>query len=474
MEEEVRPPRTSVCQRFRTFLRLWIDPWFLGSLVLAGGLHVVVLALALMVPERGLSVEDFETDGIQRLVHVKLLRGSKRPKLDVPEWLAPSQARTVRGQVPPPQPGLLTAASVGDVDRFDNYLSYLNRHEAEGAQLGLRMDRRVRIRVVDDKNRPVNDARVQLAGSGRIVAEGRTHADGIWDFYPDAHVRASRATKLTLEVWGGQRRTERTMRVPRSGEGPEQLVRLSGHEAKPPGALDLAFLVDVTGSMADEMAYLSREVTHIVRRIRAAVPRTRIRVGAVLYRDRFDDDRLQSHAFTRDVKAFARALSKIQARGGGDYPEDMEAGLQLALRGLRWRQGNVARVLVLIGDAPPKRYADARYRTADAMRDAARDGIRVLPVAASGADSTVEYLFRALGAFTSTPYVLLSAPSRPTGLQATDDPEAATDRVAVERFNNLLVRMVVDDLRGRGMHEPGVFGPSGQPTARRQRAPNPA
>ena len=36
--------------------------------------------------------------------------------------------------------------------------------------------------------------------------------------------------------------------------------------------------------------------------------------------------------------------------------------------------------------------------------------------------------------------------------------EADTDRVGVERFNDMLVRMVLSDLRGGGMHEPGPLG----------------
>jgi hypothetical protein len=31
--------------------------------------------------------------------------------------------------------------------------------------------------------------------------------------------------------------------------------------------------------------------------------------------------------------------------------------------------------------------------------------------------------------------------------------EAGTDRVAVERFNDLLTRLIIADLRGQGMHE---------------------
>jgi hypothetical protein len=102
-------------------------------------------------------------------------------------------------------------------------------------------------------------------------------------------------------------------------------------------------------------------------------------------------------------------------------------------------------------------YQDEQFEYRAAMREASQRGIRILPVAASGADRRVEYLFRALGAYTSTPYTYLTDES---GIGA-PHMEADTDRVAVERFNDLLVRMVISDLRGDGMHEPGPLGPRG-------------
>jgi hypothetical protein len=150
-------------------------------------------------------------------------------------------------------------------------------------------------------------------------------------------------------------------------------------------------------------------------------------------------------------------MQGVGASGGGDYPEDMNAGLNAAMTRLSWSEGPASRVMVLIADAPPQPYADEQFNYRSAMLDASRRGIRILPVAASGADRTVEYLFRAMGAMTSTPYVYLTDDS---GVGASHM-EADTDRVAVERFNDLLVRLVLSDLHGQGMHEPGPLGHEG-------------
>lgn len=352
-----------------------------------------------------------------------------------------------------PAGGLLTAASVGDVDRRSNYLEYLGRHAGERGLLGIDMSRRIRMRVLDGVGRPVNDARIVLQGAG-VQAQGRTHADGIWDFYPSFSAPQSGGTATaTIDI--GQTRVQTNVEIPRHGDGPETVVRLSGLVAAAPQALDLGFLIDVTGSMEDELRYVNREVADITMRIRRQMPQTDIRVGATFYRDRGDAELVQQIPFSGNVQGFAAAMQNVHASGGGDYPEDMNTGLEFGLRRMAWRQGNAVRVLVVIADAPPQQYADSQFTYRHAMADASARGIRILPVAASGAERSVEYLFRSMAAITSTPYVYLTNDS---GI-GNDHQEADTDRVAVEQFNRLLVRMVLSDLAGEGMHEPGVFGP---------------
>lgn len=348
--------------------------------------------------------------------------------------------------------GLLTAASVGDVDRRENYLEYLTRHASEREALGLDMSRRVRVRVLDAANHPVLAARVRLSGSG-LSFTALTHADGGFDFYPNVH--ASRfAGQASLDVEVESVTAHANVDVPATGDGQELTVRLPAVVAPPPPALDLAFAIDVTGSMGDELRYVNREVASIVQRITQEAPGTSVRVGATFYRDRNDDAVVQLIPFTTNVTGFASAMQGVTASGGGDYPEDMNAGLEAAMTRLNWSEGAAVRVLVVIADAPPQNYADAQFTYRTAITDAARRGIRLLPVGASGSNRTVEYLFRAMGASTSTPYVYLTDDSGVGGAHM----EADTDRVAVERFNDLLTRMVGADLRGLGMHEPGPLG----------------
>jgi hypothetical protein len=290
-------------------------------------------------------------------------------------------------QVQHPPAGLLTAASVGDADRFENYMSYLNRRRAEEQLFGLRMGQRVRLRVVDAAGRPTADAPLELALPWAWV-KGRTHADGTWDFFPSVSFGQGAGAAAQVTVAAGQQLVRTRIELPQGPGTREYLVRLPFEDARLPQQLDLAFMIDITGSMGDELRYVNREVVSIVHRVRAAVPEVSVRVGGVFYRDRGDDPKLLRLPFTSDAQGFSRAMTRIEAGGGGDYPEDMDAALELALHGLDWSAGHAPRVLVIIADAPPQRYADAQYRYPDAMREAAARGIRLLPVAASGWPST--------------------------------------------------------------------------------------
>ncbi len=354
--------------------------------------------------------------------------------------------------------GLLTAASVGDVDRRDAFLEYLMRHPDEQATLGVDVSRRVRFRVMDNDQHPVNDAVITLQGEGMTVA-GRTHADGRWDFFASQDAPQSHGVVNARVEVRGQTVAHAQVQLPSQGDGQDVTFQLDGQVSSGGGVrvLDLGFMIDVTGSMGDELRYVNGEISNIVRRIEAAAPGIQVRVGATFYRDRVDAQPLQMIPFTTNVAGFAGVMSSIRASGGGDYPEDMNAGFDAAMHRMQWSSGNADRILVVIADAPPQQYADEQYDYRAAMRDASSRGIRVLPVAASGSDRRVEYLFRSLGAYTSTPYTYLTDES---GVGA-PHMEADTDRVAVERFNDLLVRMVISDLRGEGMHEPGPLGPRG-------------
>jgi hypothetical protein len=119
------------------------------------------------------------------------------------------------------------------------------------------------------------------------------------------------------------------------------------------GALDLAFVVDTTASMAGLIGRAQAQMIAMIEAVIATVP-VALRLGVVEYRDHPPQDQLLTrvHPFTHDLAQGQATINQLQATGGGDGPEAVFDGLVAACRELAWRP-HARRVVVLVGDAPP-------------------------------------------------------------------------------------------------------------------------
>ena len=216
-----------------------------------------------------------------------------------------------------------------------------------------------------------------------------------------------------------------------------QNIRADVRPRSPRRALDLGFLVDATGSMGDEMSFLQSELKDIVRRVRSVEPDVDIRMSIVFYRDRGDAFITKSLPFTRSADDVVSFISGTTADGGGDYPEDMNSGLEAMMR-QHWSRDAVPQMLFLLADAPPQQYAGQDYTYHEAIQDAAANGIAIYPVAASGVDKPTEFLFRAMAVMTGGKYVFLTDDS---GVgNSHEEPDITGYKV--EKLNDLMVREI--------------------------------
>ena len=115
--------------------------------------------------------------------------------------------------------------------------------------------------------------------------------------------------------------------------------------------LDLALVVDTTGSMASVLFDVKSNLLTLLSRLQAGGGS--VRVGAVAYRD-VGDSYVVTQTVMEDISGGARMvssfLSSLDAAGGNDWPEKMDAAVQTALA-MDWRSG-VPGSLVVIADAP--------------------------------------------------------------------------------------------------------------------------
>jgi hypothetical protein len=139
---------------------------------------------------------------------------------------------------------------------------------------------------------------------------------------------------------------------PRSEPYPEHELRWLSTRLR--GELDLAVLIDATGSMGAHIAEVRARLVELVDALRASPLCRDLRLAVVAYRDHPPEDRTfvtQVTPFTADVAAVCEVVMRLEADGGGDGPEAVTDGLHDVVR-LAWRPG-AAKAAVWFGDAPP-------------------------------------------------------------------------------------------------------------------------
>ena len=127
---------------------------------------------------------------------------------------------------------------------------------------------------------------------------------------------------------------------------------LSSAIAKP--AVEVAFVLDTTGSMGGLIEGAKRKIWSIATAIVDSNPDADIRMGLVAYRDIGDDYVTKKIELTTDIQDLYANLLELKARGGGDWPESVNEALDVAVNKLQWTTGaDTRRIVFLVGDAPP-------------------------------------------------------------------------------------------------------------------------
>ena len=122
--------------------------------------------------------------------------------------------------------------------------------------------------------------------------------------------------------------------------------------------LDVVFAIDATGSMGWVIDEVKDRIQDISQIVRSLVPIARF--GFVAYRDHDDSEfttRIQPLTFS-NAKLY-RFLKQLEAKGGGDWFEAVDAGLRDSIEQSGWRLG-ARKLIILIGDAPMKEAQLAR------------------------------------------------------------------------------------------------------------------
>lgn len=233
--------------------------------------------------------------------------------------------------------------------------------------------------------------------------------------------------------------------------------------------VEIAFVVDATGSMGDEIEYLKLELEDVLNKTFAQYQHLDIKAGSVFYRDHDDEYVTKYIPLNSDLLKVLNFIKLQKAAGGGDMPEAVEEGLETAIEKLEWSSDARTKIMFLILDAPP--HLTAQNKIYNLIQQAAAKGIRVVPIVCSGADKQTEFLMRSIALATNGTYLFLTSNS---GI-GDEHIAPTTDAFSIELLNNLLPRIIQQMVYTQQCNEPQTAAPYKVQTSivKLQLSPNP-
>lgn len=353
--------------------------------------------------------------------------------------------------VPGNEQGEAGRVTAGEWNDLNNWLLWSNlmtnqQADQEGSDFtmyssywGFYTNHLVAVRVSDSEGKPVLDAPVELVASesGTVLYRARTDNKGetaLWIGLTQEQSSVDEAG-LALVVNG----TKQAQAVTVTDWGEE----LTWNELTAAGTsggkrIDIAFIVDATGSMSDEISFLQADLTNIISTVQSKHNDADIRTAALFYRDEGDEYVTRVNDFTDKLSQTTDFIKKQCADGGGDYPEAVHTALVSGLQELSWREDQTIRLAFMLLDAPPHKQDDVIKKLQDFVPQYAKSGIRIIPVAASGVDKPTEFFLRFIALATDGTYVFITNHS---GI-GNDHIAATVGDYKVELLNELMVRLV--------------------------------
>jgi len=156
-----------------------------------------------------------------------------------------------------------------------------------------------------------------------------------------------------------------------------------------PQQIEVAFVLDTTGSMVELIDGAKRKIWSIANTIVDINPKAEIKMALIGYRDYGDEYVIKKFDMSADIQGLYSNLTRLRADGGGDMPEAVNEALAATIDKITWsKQKDTRQIVFLVGDAPPHMdYANGpKYQ--NVVKKASQKGITVNAVQAGNSQAT--------------------------------------------------------------------------------------
>ena len=333
-----------------------------------------------------------------------------------------------------PQGGLVTAGEWNDLDNWDFYQKTLMKEPFKGFPDDWQMYTNHRIAVaLTAKNKPAANATVTLFRNDTPIWTAKTDNLGRAELWVGAFQKEKELnpTLLRLKV------NEQWVSTATISETQVNRIALDETLPSPTNLVQIAFMVDATGSMGDELEFLKMDLKKVINEVQKTNTQLKISTATVFYRDEGDEYVVKHSPFTEDINQTTEFISQQRADGGGDFPEAVDKAL-VQLNQLQWQPEARTRSAFLVLDAPPHNKPAVISSIQYSVKTAAASGIKLIPVVASGIDKTTEFLMRFIAMYTNGTYVFITDHS---GI-GNKHLEPSVGEYQVEKLSDLMVRLI--------------------------------
>jgi hypothetical protein len=334
--------------------------------------------------------------------------------------------------------GVLTAGEINDFSKWELWKDIVKSELSSLVNLWkIAPKGRYVLQLMSTSGLPLVDAKVKLLNkSNGLLFQARTDNTGKAELWATIELDSSKINeKLNIEVlYNGKTEVIKNAKPFNSGINYLKLESA----CQQINNVDIAFVVDATGSMGDEINFLKAELNEVIFQSKEISTTLNFNFASVFYRDNGDEYLTRTMNFSRILSESISFITDQRAGGGGDYEEAVEVGLDSAINKLSWSTEARARILFLILDAPPHNTPEIRTKLQKLMREAAEKGIRIVPLVASGINKPTEYLMRCMALATNGTYVFLTDHSGVGGSHI----KPTTDKYDVELLSELMVRVL--------------------------------
>ncbi|AHM62767.1 von Willebrand factor type A-like protein [Flammeovirgaceae bacterium 311] len=372
---------------------------------------------------------------LKLLFFMLLLAASCSEESDLSESAMPSGEIPGNGQQG--QSGLITAGEWNDLERWDYWKDLFGKQDYAGmpSYWSFFTNGRVAVQVVDNNGVPMWNAKVELKNNNQVIWSARTDNFGKAELWIGLYQQMQSVSTdgYTLTINGGQEHT----RLKLFEEGVNQFI-IPNPDPTAPQKAEIAFIVDATGSMGDELEFLKKDLEDVIRRVKENHPNTAILTSSVFYRDEGDAYVTRVSHFTDHTATTLNFIRQQSADGGGDFPEAVHTALNKTINELQWSDGSKTRIAFLLLDAPPHYEQNIINELQRSVAEAAKKGIKIIPITASGIEKETEFLMRFFALSTNGTYVFITNHS---GI-GNDHLEPSVGEYEVEYLNNLMVRLI--------------------------------